>query len=1496
MELLKYLLPKETYAHQLQESNGNSFIYTIKTIFSAIFLLLGTFYFVQSITGEFDSKDKLRDRKTIGSAFSTFNSPPIDTDGDGLADISDLDDDNDGILDTDEGCMDCNSAPFLNGNFEDGPYPAGYTVTNENNVSGWETTSNDNGIEIWRSGFRGVNSQSGSYHAEINANRTASLYQKVCTNPGAQFRWSVWHRGRAGVDVATVRIGENLGNSPIQITMVSDNTSWVEYSGVYSVPMNQSETYFIFEAVRTANGNTSTGNFIDNIVINEINQGFCPDFDGDGIPNYLDLDSDNDGCPDYIEGGASFGIGDGRSASGLATGGSGSGVTTNLGNTIDANGVPIVVNGGQGVGNSQNASTQDTECLDECDPLTSGNPDTDGDGITDVCDLDDDNDGILDTDECNQFVSETAFNVAGGNSVNFSLPGTMGLVLDVTNLDNSFDITVNGTNITSQELQFYAPATPSIRFVDGSLWGQGGVPEVWMFGNVSPNTPILRFIINENGNVTMYGSKTANGSLFELELINGNMFNNFTWNENLNNNFVVSQSVIGPTFIQGRIYGANIGCDYDNDGIPNELDLDSDNDGCPDAIEGTGGSQEYETAELEPNGSIDITLFPIDGNGVPHNGSSQAVGTSQNPTEVIVQCPIQRTVNDNGVSLAINASALTTNTFMGTAPNTLPDYTNGTDASVGLRYQWYADGSPVTDGGIHLGSATQNLTINTDLTNHDVVYCVTVTHIDYPCFEETLCASPTFVNQQVCAGTVVELPTTGTMNGTWNPTTPDTSLIGDTMYTFTPDNACGLNGNETGHSFILTVEEPNLADTLEDVTVCDQYELPSLQNGRFFTGPNGSGNELEPGTVLTTTQTVYIYIPQTDYCPADQSSFVVTIDNIVPNLSVLGCDDSGTDFDVTDDSFIFMLNPTGANGTQNYTVSIDNGAELAPTTGIFGQETTFSISGITAIPQDFVVTVTVDNGCSQQITLEGVQTCSDACLLTNLNENVKGCNDAGSIHDTTDDYFEISFDPQGFNLSGQYVVSVDNGATVTPSIANYGQETDFIINGAHDSSTRYAVTISDNENGACALTMNFIGNTCSPVCFLEEANADSLCNDAGTDFDVSDDFIDLFLNPTGLNLSNGYTVSIDNGAEINPKDAIYGSTTSFRISGATDTEVTYLVTITDNESDTCFLQVPLQGIACSPVTLITEANSNTSCNDAGTNYDPEDDFLDLELNPTGFNINPGASYSVSINNGGTIQPTRGTYGNPFNFAIYGAINGQTYTVSITDDSNPNSRISVEIIGAHCSDTCLLVEANPVIIGCNDNRTIYVDETSDDYIEFSLFPSGFNLGGNYLVTYNGNGHVEPSLAKYGEVTDFKLYPGSADGVTEHILILSDAESESCELKIVLDNMQSCSNLQLPFVTNDLIDPTSQSLELFHISNIEDFPNNKVKIYNRWGRLVFEIHGYNNESRSFNGLSNQKLVIRKDEKLPSGVYFYVIDFADVYGKKGHFNGYLYLKSKG
>jgi hypothetical protein len=55
----------------------------------------------------------------------------------------------------------------------------------------------------------------------------------------------------------------------------------------------------------TFQGVGSTGSSNISVSENAISKSFC-DFDNDGIPNSLDLDSDNDGCPDAFEGGATL--------------------------------------------------------------------------------------------------------------------------------------------------------------------------------------------------------------------------------------------------------------------------------------------------------------------------------------------------------------------------------------------------------------------------------------------------------------------------------------------------------------------------------------------------------------------------------------------------------------------------------------------------------------------------------------------------------------------------------------------------------------------------------------------------------------------------------------------------------------------------------------------------------------------------------------------------------------------------------------------------------------------------------------------------------------------------------------------------------------------------------------------------------------------------------------------------------------------------------------
>ncbi len=87
------------------------------------------------------------------------------------------------------------------------------------------------------------------------------------------------------------------------------------------------------------------------------------------------------------------------------------------------------------------------------------------------------------------------------------------------------------------------------------------------------------------------------------------------------------------------------------------------------------------------------------------------------------------------------------------------------------------------------------------------------------------------------------------------------------------------------------------------------------------------------------------------------------------------------------------------------------------------------------------------------------------------------------------------------------------------------------------------------------------------------------------------------------------------------------------------------------------------------------------------------------------------------------------------------------------------------------------------------------------------------------------------------------------------------------------------------------------DYFIIDNINRFPNNTVEIYNRWGVRVYETKNYDSNGNVFRGYSEGRVTINKNEKLPTGTYFYIVtyEYKDVKGtrmiKK---SGYLHLES--
>lgn len=151
---------------------------------------------------------------------------------------------------------------------------------------------------------------------------------------------------------------------------------------------------------------------------------------------------------------------------------------------------------------------------------------------------------------------------ANGSTIEriFTAPvANYGFVFDITELDNAFNMEVNGIRLAKQEIQFQnagASSKQNIQFADGSKYEGTDVQTNKRIGNIydmkgTASKPLIKLVISRTGEVTMFGSKTSGGELYPLILTNGNAFNTFPWNGIQSNAVKVTQLVDGRTVIKG---------------------------------------------------------------------------------------------------------------------------------------------------------------------------------------------------------------------------------------------------------------------------------------------------------------------------------------------------------------------------------------------------------------------------------------------------------------------------------------------------------------------------------------------------------------------------------------------------------------------------------------------------------------------------------------------------------------------------------------------------------------------------------------------------------------------------------------------------------------------------------------------------------------------------------------------------------------------------------
>ena len=251
---------------------------------------------------------------------------------------------------------------------------------------------------------------------------------------------------------------------------------------------------------------------------------------------------------------------------------------------------------------------------------------------------------------------------------------------------------------------------------------------------------------------------------------------------------------------------------------------------------------------------------------------------------------------------------------------------------------------------------------------------------------------------------------------------------------------------------------------------------------------------------------------------------------------------------------------------------------------------------------------------------------------------------------------------------------------------------------------------------------------------------------------------------------------------------------------------TYTLTVTDDNSCTSDEDFILEN----PEVLVGSSTQNNS-----TCFEANNGSIDLTVE------------------GGTLPYTY-LWSNSLSSEDISDLSPGNYTVDVTDSKSCNFSLNFTI------DEPLVIELNPFVEDAS------CEEKPDGLIDLDPY------GGTPPYTYLWNdGNINEDISN--------LYTG------EYSVILTDYNNceASLQLMVGYNTFDNC------FFIPTLFTPNGDNIhDVWEIDGTDLFDNISVKVFNRWGQLVFESTGY---TQAWDGKSNGK-------ELPTATYYYSIDLND------------------
>ena len=467
----------------------------------------------------------------------------------------------------------------------------------------------------------------------------------------------------------------------------------------------------------------------------------------------------------------------------------------------------------------------------------------------------------------------------------------------------------------------------------------------------------------------------------------------------------------------------------------------------------------------------------------------------------------------------------------------------------------------------------------------------------------------------------------------------------------------------------------------------------------------------------------------------------------------------------------------------------------------------------------------------------------------------------------------------------------DNGTPNNPSddVVTYTPDPDY--NGQDTFTYTICNSFGDCSTATVVVDVLPIVDTTDDVVTTDENQPITIDNWAANDNDIPT--IGTF---TTTAPTNGRVVIDDNGTPNDPSDDVLTYTPNLDFSGTDSFDYTVCDTLGNCSTSTITIIITStvdldsddDGILDAWEDLNTDGDNDPSTNPTDSDGDGIPDYLDIDSDDDGIPDNVEAQSTadyiapsgVDANDNGLDD----AYEQNGNLGIIPVNTDNTDLPDYLDDDSDNDNVP-DNIEAHDYDhdgipdvvftgsdkdndglddgyegnTVIDIDVNDEINDPysdlpntdNDEESDYRD-TDDDDDGILTIDEDVNLDGDYANDdVNGNGipnYLDPDLVVTGgdEVEVFNVVTPNGDGVHD----------------------------------------------VLTIAGLENFPNNTIKIYNRWGVLVYVTKAYNTQGNVFDGTSNGRVTIEKDNKLPVGTYFYILDYEDGTNNMKSKTGYLYI----